>query len=120
VFDVEQLKGKIVVVYYWATWNSKCTSDFAKLKQIMDANKGVDLVCINLDTQADEAKAFLTRQGNIPGVHLYQPGGQESKLATHYGIMSLPHMFLTNREGKVVSHTVQDNNLEEEIKKLNK
>jgi thiol-disulfide isomerase/thioredoxin len=117
-FDIDQFKGKVVVVYYWASWNSQCANDFTKLKQLVDANKGVELLCVNLDTRGEEAKAFLMRHGEVPGVHLYQPGGQESKLATDYGIMSLPHLFLVNRDGTVASRTVQVNNLEDEIKKL--
>jgi thiol-disulfide isomerase/thioredoxin len=117
-FDIDQLKGKVVVVYYWASWNSQCANDFTKLKQLVDANKGVELLSVNLDTRGEEAKAFLMRHGDVPGIQLYQPGGQESKLATEYGIMSLPHLFLVNRDGKVASHTVQVNNLEDEIKKL--
>ncbi len=46
------------------------------------------------------------------------PGGQESKLATDYGIMSLPSLFVVNRDGKVASRAVQVNNLDDEIKKL--
>ena len=117
-FDIEQLKGKVVIVYYWASWNSQCAADFAKLKQIVDANKGVELLCVNLDNRGEEAKAFLMRHSEAPALHLYQPGGQESKLATDYGIMSLPHLFLVNRDGKAASRTVQVNNLEDEIKKL--
>lgn len=118
--DIEQLKGKIVVVYYWASWNTQCANDFTKLRQLLEATKGVELMCVNLDTRGEDAKAFLMRQGNVPGVQLYQPGGQESKLATDYGIMSLPSLFLVNRDGKVVSRTVQVTTLEDEIKKLNK
>ncbi len=118
--DIDQFKGKVVIVYYWASWNSQCASDFTKLKTVLEANKGVELVCINLDTRAEEAKSFLTQKGNIPGVQLYQPGGQESKLAADYGIMSLPSLFLVNRDGKVASRTVQVNNLDDEIKKLTK
>ena len=120
VADIEQMKGKIVVVYYWASWNSQCATDFTKLRILLETNKGVELLCVNLDMKADEAKAFLTQQGNIPGTHIHQPGGQESKLATDYGIMSLPSLFLVNRDGKVASRTVQVATLEEEIKKLNK
>ncbi len=30
-FDIDQMKGKVVVVYYWASWNTQCVSDFAKI-----------------------------------------------------------------------------------------
>lgn len=119
-FDVDQMQGKIVVVYYWASWNSQTASDFAKLKTVAEANKGaVGVVLVNLDNVTEEARTFL-RNTQAPGVVLHQPGGLESKLATDYGVMVLPNLFLVGKDGKVVSRTVQVNALEDEIKKLTK
>jgi len=118
VYDVDQAQGKVVVVYYWASWNSQTASDFNKLKALMDTQgtKGVELVCVNLDNTAKEAQDFLSRSP-APGVHLFQSGGLESKLATDYGIFVLPNLFLVGRDGKVVSRNVQINNLDDEVKK---
>ena len=119
VYDVDQAQGKVVVVYYWASWNSQTASDFNKLKALADTqgSKGVELVCVNLDNTAKEAHDYLSN-APAPGVHLYQTGGLESKLATDYGIFVLPNLFLVGRDGKVVSRNVQINNLDDEVKKL--
>jgi thiol-disulfide isomerase/thioredoxin len=118
-FDIDELKGKVIVVYYWASWNTQSVGDFTKLKALLDANKGagVELVAINLDGKAEEAKAYISRQ-SPPGTHLYQTGGLEGKLATDYGVMVLPQVFLVGKDGKVVNRNVQINALDEEIKKL--
>lgn len=115
-FNVEDLQGKNVVVYYWASWNGQCASDFAKLKQLLEANKDLALVTVNLDTTAEEAKAFLARTP-INATHLFQPGGLDNPLATQYGILGLPSLFLVGKDGKVLSHTVQVATLEDELKK---
>ena len=119
VYDVDQAQGKVVVVYYWASWNSQTASDFTKLKALTDSqgSKGVELVCVNLDNTAKEAHDYLSH-APAPGIHLYQAGGLESKLATDYGIFVLPNLFLVGRDGKVVSRNVQINNLDDEVKKL--
>jgi hypothetical protein len=39
-------------------------------------------------------------------------------LATQYGVMVLPNLFLVGRDGKVVSRTVQVATLEDEVRKL--
>jgi thiol-disulfide isomerase/thioredoxin len=118
-FDLDQVAGKVVVVYYWASWNSQCTGDFSKLKYLADnyGSKGLELVCVNLDTSVDEARKFL-RNTPAPGTHLYQSGGLEGKLATDYGIMVLPNAFLVGKDGKVVNRNAQIANLEDEVKKL--
>lgn len=119
-FDLAQLKGKLVVVYYWASWNQQCVGDFAKLKLLLDthASKGLAVVCVNLDETADKAAAFLQKI-QAPGTHLHQPGGLDSPLATQYGVMVLPNLFLV-KDGKVLNRTVQVANLEDEIKKAAK
>jgi thiol-disulfide isomerase/thioredoxin len=118
-FEMARVKDKVVVVYYWASWNGQCVGDFAKMKLLLNTYgaKGLELVCVNLDNTAEEAKSFLDRSPS-PGVQLFQPGGLESPLAKQYGIMVLPNLFLVGKDGKVVSRTVQMSNLEEEIKKL--
>jgi thiol-disulfide isomerase/thioredoxin len=120
-FDIARLQGKIVVVYYWASWSHDAASEFAKLKLLVDNNssKGVELVTVNLDNKQEEATDFL-KQTPLPGTHLFQPGGLDSPLATQYGIMGLPNLFLVGKDGKVVSRTVQINNLEDEVRKLTK
>jgi len=117
--NVEQLRGKVVVVYYWASWNNQCTGDFARLKQMLDTygSKGLVLLCVNLDSSVEEARKYLTSTP-APGVHLYQEGGLEGKLATDYGITVLPNLFLVGKDGKVASKNVQINTLEDEVKKL--
>ena len=123
-FNISQVRGKMVVVYYWASWNKeRCVGDFAVLKQLLDnyANKGagLELVCVNLDNAVEEARAFLARTP-APGIHLFQPGGLESPLATQYGVMVLPNLFLVDKDGKVISRNIQQvGSLEEEIKKRN-
>lgn len=116
-YDIDQLKGKVVVVYYWASWNGQAASDFGKLKTLVTANaKDVELLAINLDATAEEAKDFLTKNP-APGVQLYQQGGLESKLASQYGVMVLPSVFVVGKDGKCISKSSQVNSLEDEIKK---
>ena len=55
------MRGKLVIVYYWASWNGQAAGDFAKLKRIAEEQKGVEVVCVNLDSSANEAKAFLAK-----------------------------------------------------------
>ncbi len=120
-FDIKSLKGKTVIVYYWASWNAQCAEDFKKLKVILAGQPqgSVEMVLVNLDNSAGDAINFL-RSSPIQGTHLYQKGGLDSPLAIAYGIMVLPNMFIINGEGKVISRNGQVATLEDELKRLNK
>jgi thiol-disulfide isomerase/thioredoxin len=117
-FDMDQKRGKVVIVYYWASWNNQCTGDFTKLKGLLDTHSGkVELVCVNLDNSIEEARKYL-QSTPAPGTHLHQDGGLESKMATDYGIQVLPTIFIVGKDGKVASRNGQIANLEDEVKKL--
>jgi hypothetical protein len=116
-FNIAGIRGKITVVYYWASWNQQVANDLFKLKTLSSAH-GIEIVTVNLDNSPAEAKAFLDKNPSA-GTHLFQqPSGLDGTLANQYGINVLPSLFLIGRDGKVVSHTVQISSLEDEIKKL--
>jgi hypothetical protein len=118
-FHLADLRGKVVVVYYWGGWSKeRCVGDFATLKMLLDTYAGkLAVVCVNLDNTLDEAKAFLQRAPS-PGIQLFQAGGLDSPLASQYGIMFLPHLFLVDKDGKVISRTLQQvSSLDDELKK---
>jgi thiol-disulfide isomerase/thioredoxin len=121
-FSMARLKGKLVVVYYWASNCSSCVTDFLQLKRLHTTYgpKGLELVLVNLDDTAEAATRYL--QGNpVPGTHLFQAaregGGFNSPLALQYGIQGLPTLFLVGRDSKVISRTLQIPELEDAIKK---
>jgi RNA polymerase sigma factor (sigma-70 family) len=115
--DSAALKGKLVLVYYWASWCTSAAGDFARLKAILKAHAGeVELLCVNLDQSAEEARAFLARNA-APGRHAHQPDGFDSKAATKYGVMAIPHLFLVGRDGRCLLKCAQVGTVEEEIRK---
>jgi peroxiredoxin len=122
-FNITQLKGKAVIVYYWSSDCTGCAADFARLRQLQSASstKGVEVVGVSLDDQAAQAQQFL-KTNNVGGVHLFQAGengGMNSPLATQYGIMGLPHVILVGRDGRVINRSIQITELEEALKKVN-
>ncbi len=114
-FNIGTLAGKVVIVYYWASWNQQSVGDFARLKVLLTkyAANGVELVSVNLDSAPPEAGGQP-----VPGIQLAHPGGLDGPMATQYGILLPPTVFLVGKDGKVVNRNAQVPSLEEEIKKL--
>lgn len=119
-FNVASLSGKVVVVYYWASWSSTLPDDAKKLNALLReyGPKGVELVTVSLDSDARVAAQAVATH-NLPGIVLHAPGGLDaSPLAAQYGIIVVPHLFVANKQGKIVNRNAQVVNLEDEVKKL--
>jgi hypothetical protein len=121
-FELGSLKGKVVAVYYWASYGTTRGDDFAKLKQVHDklGAKGFEVVTVNLDDQPEQGQAAL-QSASLPGAHLVQPavegGGMNSPLATQYGILGVPSLFVVGKDGKVLSRNMSISGLEEAVQK---
>ena len=120
-FTMANAAGKVVIVYYWATWSQATTADLKQLSELAKefGPKGLVIVTASLDDEAAKATQALAA-AQIPGFHLHAAGGLESSpLAVAYGIQMVPHMFLVNKEGKVANRNAQGGaGLKDELEKL--
>ena len=99
-------KGPILV-HYWASWCSPCKADMAELRKVQAkyARQNLQIVGVNLDTDARVAIEFLNSAKSFPWPHLHEQGGFESSLAIRLGVLSVPVTILIDGEGKVVKRT---------------
>ena len=112
--------GKIVVVYYWASWSQSLTDDAKKLQALVKdyEKKGLAVVTVCLDQDAKQAEEAAKTAG-LPGTHLFAEGGLDrSPLAATYGILAPPYIFVAGKDGKVVKRNGYISTLEEDLKKL--
>jgi thiol-disulfide isomerase/thioredoxin len=113
-------KDKVVVVYYWASWNGVLAEDAKRLQSLEKeyGPKGLAVVTIALDQDAKTAADAAARVG-LPGTHLFAPGGLDnSSLAVAYGIVAPPHIFVVGKDGKITNRNSHTGMLEDEVKKL--
>lgn len=117
--SLETLRGRAVLIHYWATWCEPCKQDLTLLKQAQAkySKQGFALIGINLDS--DQATAIKYLQSNpLSWPQMYEPGGLDSRLATDLGILTLPTMLLIDKEGKVVNRNIYAAELDGELGKL--
>ncbi len=116
--SLNQLRGRTVLIHYWATWCEPCKQDLAALKQAQAkyAKQGFTVLGINLDT--DRALAIGYLQSNpLSWPHLYEPGGLDNRLATQLGIVTLPTMLLIDKNGNVLNRGIHAAELDGELAK---
>lgn len=119
-FDLARLKGRPVVIHYWATWCEACKQDMKLLRQLQAKYQaaGLQIVGVNVDGSRNMATQFL-QDNSVPWIHLFEDGGLESSgLAKQLGVQTLPMMMLLNADGEVVSNNIYAASLDAELAKI--
>ena len=115
-FSLASLRGKPVLVHYWATWCEPCKVDIARIRELRQSlgPQRFSVVGISLDTDRDSLEAYL-RSNAIPWVQLHEQEGLDGRLAEELGVLTLPTMLLLDADGKVVDRSVLITELERKL-----
>jgi thiol-disulfide isomerase/thioredoxin len=119
-FRSSDVKGKVAVVNFWATWCGPCRAEIPNLIELQKryGPEGLVIVGISLDEEgAAVVEPFIKRLGvNYPVVI-----GTKAVDEAFGGVEAIPAVFVIDRDGKIVSQhegLVAKEVLEQEIKPL--
>jgi len=103
--SLQQYRGKVVLLDFWAAWHSFCIGDILNVKKIYDTykNRGFDVIGVSLDTDETQLRNFLKKNA-IPWRQIYSGQERQSPLARQYDVRSIPTRWLIGREGKLIAH----------------
>ena len=115
----------VVLVVFWASEYKICEEDVPQLRALYQDNKakGFEIVGVALDFDKSTAAPFV-QKNKMSWPQIYQPsganqsGGLSSPIATSFGIISLPTMFLVDKEGKVVHRNATITDVKTELPNL--
>lgn len=111
--------GKIVLIDFWASWCPPCRKEMPNLvaayKQYK--NKGFDIVGISLDNKAD-AWAKGVQDLGITWTQLSDLKGWQNSGAALYGVNSIPHTILVDKDGTIIAKNLHGEELDAKIKEV--
>lgn len=117
--DLRSLRGKVVLIDFWATWCVPCVQQLPTLKRLYAAyhKRGFEIIGVSLDRDEDRQKFkdLLAREG-ISWPQQFG-GGWQNPIATRFAVNALPTTFLLDKQGKIEGISL-DEDLESEVKAL--
>jgi thiol-disulfide isomerase/thioredoxin len=116
--DPAKMRGKVVLVYFWATWCPTCLRVLPEVKALYERlhPKGFEIIGVNFDESRTALARFLARE-KLPWPQYFDGQGQESKLGQELGIDLLPTMWLVDKRG-IVRDLQAYGGLEQKVEKL--
>ena len=135
--DLSRLKGKVVLVDFWATWCGPCKEEIPNVKKVYAAyhDKGFEVVGIALEdgrltpkdtpeqtaekmAKAKKVLTDFTAKNDMPWPQYFDGKGFKTEFAARYDIQGIPAMFLFGPDGKLASTDARGEKLEQEVKRL--
>src|SRR5437762_83474 len=97
--SMDDLKGKVVLVNFWATWCPPCRAEIPELIKLQEQHKDrLQIIGVSEDDEADTVHDFVKKYGINYPVVMATP----ELIQAYGGVAALPTTFVVDPEGRVV------------------
>ena len=112
--SLSDLRGKVVLLDFWASWCGPCRRANPELVRIYDKYKdqGFDIFAVSLDKKKSSWEGAI-RKDKLAWHHVSDLGGWGSKPAALYKVRGIPEAILLDREGRIIFRGVKGAQLEQ-------
>jgi TonB family protein len=102
--DLQALKGKVVLLNFWASWCGPCVAEMPHIEKLHKdfKDKGLVVLGLNYNEEIEIARGFVQKKGYTFTTLLDE--GRE--VSMRYGVSGIPQVFIIDREGKVKWHAI--------------
>jgi len=99
--SLTQLKGRVVLINFWATWCVPCRKEMPLLESIYKqySKRGFTLVAVDVESDSKEALGWLKQLATPLSFPILFD--TDSKVSQLYGVASMPSTVLIDRKGNV-------------------
>jgi peroxiredoxin len=102
-WHLQDLRGKVVLVNFWATWCPPCRKEMPDLQALYDKYRDQGFVVLSISDEESAQVAPFIGEKQISYPILLDPG---SKVHEMYEVEGIPKSFVYDREGKLVAQSI--------------
>ena len=102
-WHLRDLKGKVVLVNFWATWCPPCRKEMPDLQALYDRYKDQGFVVLSISDEESTKVALFISERKITYPVLLDPG---RKVNDAFVVDGIPKSFVYDREGKLVAQSI--------------
>lgn len=117
--SLSSLKGKVVLIDFWASWCGPCRRENPNVVRLYNKykEKGFEVIGVSLDkTKSRWVDAI--KKDNLTWQHVSDLKGWQNAVAQEYGVSSIPHTLLLDKEGKIIATKLRAHTLEAKLKEI--
>jgi thiol-disulfide isomerase/thioredoxin len=114
------LKGKVVLVDFWASWCGPCRKENPNVVRLYKKfkSKGFEIFSVSLDQDPKAWKEAIAKDGLIWPNHVSDLMGWQSPLTQQYGFQSIPYTVLLNKDGNIIGVGLRGEQLERKLEEV--
>ena len=119
ILALSSLRGKVVLIDFWASWCGPCRKENPNVKKIYEKYKdqGFEIYAVSLDNNEAQWKGAIAKDG-LAWKHVSELLGWKGTVSRAYGVGSIPQTFLLDKEGRIVKTGFRSHELESLIQPL--
>ena len=117
--SLDELRGKVVLIDFWATWCPACREALPHMRQIAKKFEGQPLVLLSVSLDEDEQKwkDFVAKNG-MTWPQYCSGSGFKGPMATSFAVQAIPQTFTIDADGVLQDQHIGDASIEGKLKKL--